>query len=67
MFHAQSFSVKNSDYAGAEENHIACRQELSMLIQEQHADIGLRVCNFVHAFSTRTGSTTVHRSGMLRP
>ena len=67
MFHAQSFFVKNSDYAGAEEIHIACRQELLILIQEQHADIGLRICNFVYASSTHTESTTVHTSSTLRP
>ena len=52
MFHAQSLSVKHADCAGAEENHIACRQELLILIQEQQADIGLRICNFVYASST---------------
>jgi len=58
MFHEQSFSVKNLDYAGAEENHISCRQELLILIQEQHADIGLRICNFVYASTTHTHTHT---------
>ena len=46
---------------------IPCRQELSILIQEQHADIGLRVCNFVYASTTHTGIITVHRSSTLHP